>query len=119
MELSTSKKISNYCFGYDKVRICCFVTNKADGRQEHKKKVQTFSQTQIFTFTKGDKIPGMRGCYSGGITAMSTNGPISVSMQALKIPQISQGLPNKITESLNISEVWLYNLKLVIFWLFW
>ena len=36
---------------------------------------------------------------------MSTNGPISVSMQALKIPQISQGLPNKITESLNISEV--------------
>ena len=72
-----------------------------------KKKVQTFSQTQIFTFTKGDKIPGMRGCYSGGITAMSTNGPISVSMQALKIPQISQGLPNKITDSLNISEVWL------------
>ena len=49
----------------------------------------------------------MRGCYSGGITAMSTNGPISVSMQALKIPQISQGLPNKITDSLNISEVWL------------
>ena len=49
----------------------------------------------------------MRGCYSGGITAMSTNGPISVSMQALKIPQISQRLPNKITDSLNISEVWL------------
>ena len=49
----------------------------------------------------------MRGCYSGGITAMSTNGPISVSMQALKIPQISQGLPNQITDSLNISEVWL------------
>ena len=47
----------------------------------------------------------MRGCYSGGITAMSTNGPISVSMQALKIPQISQGLPNQITDSLNISEV--------------
>ena len=50
----------------------------------------------------------MRGCYSGGITAMSTNGPISVSMQALKIPQISQVLlPNKITDSLDISEVWL------------
>ena len=36
-------------------------------------------------------MPGMRGCYSGGISAMSTNGPISISMQALKIPQISQG----------------------------
>ena len=58
------------------------------------------------TFPKGDKMSGMSGCYSGGITAMSTNGPISVSMQALKILQISLGLPNKITNSLNISEVW-------------
>ena len=51
-------------------------------------------------------MPSMSGCYSGGITAMSTNGPISVSMQALKILQISQGQPDKITNSLNISEVW-------------
>ena len=33
-------------------------------------------------------MPGMSGCYSVGITAMSTNGPISVFMQVLEIPQI-------------------------------
>ena len=41
----------------------------------------------------GDRMCGMSGCYSSSITAMSTNGPISLSMQALKIPQISQRLP--------------------------
>ena len=53
---------------------------------------EVFFQTQIFTVPKGDGMHGMGGCYSGGITAMSTNGPISLSMQVLKIPQISQWL---------------------------
>ena len=60
-------------------------------------------------------MPSMSGCYSGGITAMSTNGPISVSMQALKILQRSQGQPDKITNSLNISEVWWKFLN--VFWM--
>ena len=59
-----------------------------------KSKIQTFSQTKIFTAPKGNGMPGMGGCYSLGITAMSTNGPISASMQVLKIPQIREGLPH-------------------------
>ena len=56
---------------------------------------EVWASNITFTFPKGDKMLSMSGCYSGGITAMSTNGPISVSMQALKILQISQGCPTK------------------------